>query len=85
MTHPATTGQQQWPEPDERMVQEETITLPVQVNGKVRGNIEVAVDVAEEDLRGKVLAMENIQRFLPDSREIRRFILVPGKIVNVVA
>ena len=76
---------QKWPEPDERMVQEETITLPVQVNGKVRGNIEVAVDVAEEDLRGKVLAMENIQRFLPDSREIRRFILVPGKIVNIVA
>ena len=63
----------------------ETITLPVQVNGKVRGNIEVAVDIAEEDLRGKVLAMENIQRFLPDSGEIRRFILVPGKIVNIVA
>ena len=76
---------QKWPEPDERMVQEETITLPVQVNGKVRGNIEVAVDIAEEDLRGKVLAMENIQRFLPDSGEIRRFILVPGKIVNIVA
>ena len=76
---------QKWPEPDERMVQEETITLPVQVNGKVRGNIEVAVDIAEEDLRRKVLAMENVQRFLPDSREIRRFILVPGKIVNIVA
>ncbi|MBT6145919.1 MAG: class I tRNA ligase family protein, partial [Gemmatimonadetes bacterium] len=77
-------SQQAWPEVDAALLEETTISLPVQVNGKVRGNVEVAVDISEDELRTQVLALENVQRFLPDSGQIKRFILVPGKIVNIV-
>jgi len=76
---------QQWPVSDSTMVAEETMTLPVQVNGKVRASIEVPAEISEADLRERVLALENVSRFLPESGEIKRFIIVPGKIVNIVA
>jgi len=56
----------------------------VQVNGKVRGTVDVPAGISEEDLRTQVLAMDNVKRFLPESGQVKRFILVPGKIVNVV-
>ena len=67
------------------MVAEETVTLPVQVNGKVRGSIEVPAEISAEELRSRVLALENVSKFLPEPGEIKRFIIVPGKIVNIVA
>lgn len=76
---------QPFPEADENLLRSDTVTLPIQVNGKVRGSIEVDVDVSEEDLKQQVLALENVQRFLPEGGQVRRFIVVPGKIVNVVA
>ena len=75
---------QRWPQADLSMVTEDTIDLPVQVNGKTRGTIEVPNDIGEEDLRKKVLGMASIVRHVPDPDNIRRFILVPGKIVNIV-
>jgi leucyl-tRNA synthetase len=75
---------QAWPSFDEQLLTEESVSLPVQVNGKVRGKIDVPVDISEDDLRTMVLSMENVRRFLPESGEVRRFIVVPGKIVNVV-
>jgi len=75
---------QGWPVGDEDRVAEETISLPVQVNGKMRGQVEVSVDIGEEDLKEKVLELENVKRHVPDPEKVRRFIVVPGKIVNVV-
>ena len=75
---------QAWPTFDESLLAQESVSLPIQVNGKVRGKIVVSVDISEEDLKAQVLALENVQRFLPESGEVRRFIVVPGKIVNVV-
>ena len=76
---------QTFPTFDEGLLRRDTMSLPIQVNGKVRGALEVPVDISEVDLKTQVLAMENVRRFLPESGEIRRFIVVPGRIVNVVA
>ncbi|MFC1526519.1 leucine--tRNA ligase [Candidatus Latescibacterota bacterium] len=75
---------QAWPVHREELVADEMITLPIQVNGKVRCSIDVPVDIEEQALREKVLALENVQRFIPDPAAIKRFILVPGRIVNIV-
>ena len=78
-------SRQDWPEVDRKVLVEETYVLPVQVNGKVRASIEVPVEISDAELRPIVLDLENVRRHLPDSGEIKRFILVPGKIVNIVA
>ena len=73
-----------WPKADEALAEEESITLPIQVNGKMRGQIEVAKNLNEAELREKVLSMENVSKFIPDESAIKRFIVVPGRIVNIV-
>ena len=75
---------QPWPEFDEALTRRETILLPVQVNGKVRATVEVPASTSEEEVREHVLGLDNIKRYLPDSGEIKRMILVPGRIVNIV-
>ena len=78
-------SRQTFPIFDKGLVAYDTVSLPIQVNGKVRSTLEVPVDISEDDLKAQVLALENVRRFLPESGEIRRFIVVPGRIVNVVA
>lgn len=73
-----------WPKADKAMAAEDVITLPIQVNGKMRGQIDVAVDISEEELRERVLNMENVKKFIPEGAQLRRFIVVPGRIVNIV-
>jgi len=58
--------------------------LPIQVNGKVRGSIEVPVTISSEELQPMVVDLDNVRRHLPETGVIKRFILVPGKIVNIV-
>jgi leucyl-tRNA synthetase len=55
----------------------------VQVNGKLRARIEVAADAGEDVAEKIALADENVQRFI-DGKAIRKVIVVPGKLVNVV-
>ena len=74
-----------WPVGDESQIAEEIITLPIQINGKMRGSIEVSVDIEEEELKQKVFDLENVKRHVADPEKIKRFIVVPGKIVNIVA
>ena len=73
-----------WPQADEEYLTDELITLPIQVNGKVRGKISISPDISEEDLRQKVLDMENVIKYINNPEQIKRFILVPGRIVNIV-
>ena len=73
-----------WPTSDEKYLVDELITLPIQVNGKVRGKISVTPDITEEELREKVLNMDNVIKFINNPDQIKRFILVPGRIVNIV-
>ena len=75
---------QPFPQVDSAALVKDSLTLAVQVNGKLRGTIEVAADAAREQI--EVLAREepNAAKFL-EGLSIRKVIIVPGKIVNIVA
>ncbi len=75
--------QQEWPKYDEKLIKEDKITLPIQINGKLRATIEVEIDVPENDLKDKILELENVQKFI-NNEKIKKFIYVKGKIVNIV-
>ncbi len=73
-----------WPKVDEGALVRDTVELVVQVNGKVRGHVEVASNATKEDIEKTALACENVQRFT-EAKTIRKIIVVPGRLVNVVA
>jgi leucyl-tRNA synthetase len=73
-----------WPKYDDSLVTDDTITIGVQVNGKLRGTIEMARDSAEETVKTEALNLENVRKILGDNPP-RRVIVVPNRIVNVVA
>ncbi|OWU86136.1 leucyl-tRNA synthetase [Oceanicola sp. 22II-s10i] len=73
-----------WPVADESMMVEDSVTLPIQVNGKRRGEITVPKDMPAGEVEKAALAVENVQRAL-DGAQPRKVIVVPGRIVNVVA
>lgn len=72
-----------WPEVIEALTIDSTVKMAVQVNGKVRDTIEVAKDMSKEDVEAFALARENIMKFT-DGKIIRKVIVVPGRIVNIV-
>ncbi len=73
-----------WPRYDENRVREETVTVAIQVNGKLRDTVDVERDMDQEALKILVLSLEKVQRHLGD-RQIRKTIVVPNKLVNIVA
>ncbi len=74
---------QSWPEWIEAAIATETITLIVQVNGKVRDRIEAPADIEEDAAKELALASENVKAQM-DGKEIRKTIYVPGRLVNLV-
>ncbi len=72
-----------WPQVDAAALKTDTVTLVVQVNGKRRGEIEVPTGAAEAEIRGAAIADAHISRYLA-GKEVRRLIVVPGKLVNLV-
>jgi leucyl-tRNA synthetase len=81
--HPNTLAYEPWPFYDEGLTREDEIEVPVQVNGKLRSKIRVPADADEETLRAKALADEKV-RGLVAGKQVRKVIVVPGKLVNVV-
>ncbi len=75
--------QQAWPAYDAALVIDETITIGVQVNGKVRGDITIAADASEEEVRQAAFANPNVAKYI-EGKQIRHFIYIPARIVNVV-
>ena len=75
---------QPFPQVDSSALVRDAITLAVQVNGKLRGTIEVAADATREQIEALGLAEPNAARFL-EGLTVRKVIIVPGKIVNIVA
>lgn len=73
-----------WPVIDEAMLVEDSITLPIQVNGKRRSEINVPADMSKNDIEALALADEHVVRLL-DGLTIRKVIIVPGRIINIVA
>jgi leucyl-tRNA synthetase len=72
-----------WPDVDPSALVQDSITLVIQVNGKVRGRVEVAADAVREAIEAAVMADENVQRHM-DGKVPRKLIVVPGKLVNIV-
>ncbi|WP_413868543.1 leucine--tRNA ligase [Albidovulum sp.] len=72
-----------WPVADPAMLAEDSVTLPIQINGKRRAEITVAKDLPAADVERMVLADEAVIRFLA-GQPVRKLIVVPGRIVNVV-
>lgn len=72
-----------WPGWDDALIQDDTMTIIVQVNGKLRAKLEVAKDIAAEDIQQQALANDHVQTFV-DGKEPKKIIYVPGKLVNIV-
>ncbi|SCZ50812.1 leucyl-tRNA synthetase [Thiohalomonas denitrificans] len=73
-----------WPEVDESALKRDTIDLVVQVNGKMRGKVQVSAAADKTSVEATALADENVQRFI-EGKEVKKVIVVPGRLVNVVA
>jgi leucyl-tRNA synthetase len=76
-------AQAAWPRLEPELLSEATVTLPVQVNGRRRADVTVARDADAATIEAAVLALEAVRRAM-EGRALRKFILVPGRIVNVV-
>jgi leucyl-tRNA synthetase len=72
-----------WMAVDAQALQSSTVTIVVQVNGKLRGRISLAADADADELRAAALADPNVRKFI-GTAAIRKVIIVPGKLVNVV-
>lgn len=73
----------EWPTYDEEKTKENTINLPIQVSGKMRGTIEVTADAGKEEIMEALKDTEIYEKFI-EGKEIVKEIFVPGKIVNIV-
>jgi len=74
---------QSWPEWDERFLVEDEIEIVVQVNGKIRDKLLTKKDAAQQKLEGAALALPKVRQMI-SGRTIRKIIIVPNRIVNVV-
>ncbi|HEU4907084.1 MAG TPA: class I tRNA ligase family protein, partial [Solirubrobacterales bacterium] len=75
--------EQPWPVADPELLARDTVTLVVQVNGKLRDRIEAAADAPEDDLLALARESEKVRRHL-DGKQVVKEIVVPGKLVNLV-
>ncbi|MCB1580588.1 MAG: leucine--tRNA ligase [Rhodospirillales bacterium] len=82
--HSSLLADEPWPKADKTLLTDDTVTLGVQVNGKVRAQINLAPDADEATARETALSQDNVKKFI-EGKQVRKFIYVPGKIVNVVA
>ena len=72
-----------WPKADPALLVEDEVTLPIQINGKRRGEITVPKDMPKEEVEKRVLADEAVLKALAGAAP-KKLIVVPGRIVNVV-
>ena len=81
--HNESIAYEAWPTYDETKIQDDTIELPIQFNGKLRTTIKIAKDLPKEEVEKEVKANERVQSLL-EGKEIVKEIYVPNKIYNIV-
>ena len=81
--HNTTIAYEPWPVYDEAKLKDDTVTIVVQVNGKVRGKMEVESSISKEEMESKAFTIDNVKEFTKD-KEIVKVITVPKKLVNIV-
>ena len=84
LSHKTLVSAEFWPQVEPELLVENTITLPVQINGKKRADVTVARDAGKETIEAAVLALDAVKRAL-DGKSPKKVIVVPQRIVNVVA
>ena len=72
-----------WPKWDDRFIQSSTMTIIVQVNGKLRAKLELPVDADQQTVESEALADMNVQKFL-DNKKPTKVVYIPGRLVNIV-
>ncbi|HET9274043.1 MAG TPA: class I tRNA ligase family protein, partial [Methyloceanibacter sp.] len=82
--HKSLLAETPWPAPESALLLEETVTIAVQVNGKRRDELTIARDAAKEDIEAAALKLENVVRAV-GGRKIKKIVVVPQRIINVVA
>ena len=82
--HKELVAQQAWPKLEADLLVEDSITLPVQVNGKKRADVTVPRDAGKSDIEAAVLALDAVKKAL-EGKPPKKVIIVPQRIVNVVA
>uniref|UniRef100_A0A2B4R2S6 leucine--tRNA ligase n=1 Tax=Stylophora pistillata TaxID=50429 RepID=A0A2B4R2S6_STYPI len=73
-----------WPSFDPKLIQEEEMTLAVQVNGKLKGTLKLPLQTEQKEIESQALSLPTVQKAL-ENKQVRRLIVVPKRIVNVVA
>ena len=81
--HKNTIAYEKWPEFDEEKIKEDKVTIGVQVNGKLRGTIEIDENTSKEEIENLAKSQENVKKTI-EGKEIIKIIVVPKKIVNIV-
>jgi len=81
--HTRSISTMSWPAYNPDLIKDDTVIVPIQVNGKRRGEIVVPTDISEEDILGQVKEIDNIKTHLAGKKVVKE-IYVPGKIVNIV-
>jgi leucyl-tRNA synthetase len=81
--HDTAPVDERWPAFDESALEQDMIEIVVQVNGKLRGRIPVPADADQDTIAAQALADPNVLRFT-EGKEIRKTIVVPGRLVNIV-
>ncbi len=81
--HPYSVHMQEWPKFDTKLLVDDEIEIPVQINGKIRGKITIGTDSSEEDIEKKIISEKPFSKYLA-GEQIKKFIYVPKKIVNIV-
>ena len=81
--HNNTISYEPWPKYDIEKTKDDTFEMVVQVNGKVRGKIEVSMETSKEEIEKLAIDIPNVQNFT-DGKEIVKIIVVPKKLVNIV-
>ena len=82
--HKTLVAREPWPQVEPDLLVEDTITLPVQINGKKRADVTVPRDAPNAEIEAAVLALDAVKRAL-DGKPPKKVIVVPQRIVNVVA
>ena len=82
--HATLLAETAWPEADPALLLDDTITIAVQVNGKRRDELTIARDAAKEDIEAAALKLDNVVRAI-GGRKIKKVVVVPQRIINVVA
>ncbi len=81
--HTSLVTNEAWPNVDDKLLTDDEITLPIQINGKKRGELTISKDASKEEVEKQALQVEEIQRFI-DGKPVKKIIVVPGRIINVV-